>query len=144
MRNVKRLFSLFVAVLAAFSLAACKPKEKIIGTWKMSRTVYQKEKDGDTLIGSREENASLYESEQSYYQFNSDGTAVHHIEDGGGAMDVKGTWKKTDDLSYSYEDEQGMKTQFNYVVSEDALHVDWYSDQEGSDYYYVLFVYARK
>ena len=85
-----------------------------------------------------------FESEQSYYKFNQDGTSVHHIEDGGGAMDVKGTWKKTDEGTCQYEDEQGMSFEIWYVVSEDSLYVEWYSENPDDPYYSICYAYRRQ
>lgn len=144
MNFVRKMMAGLAAGLVALSLTGCAKKEKIVGTWKIDWILVQEEEGGDSHYAERETEASLFESEQSYYKFNQDGTAVHHMEDGGGAMDVKGTWKKNDNGDYHYEDEQGSSIEFWYVVSEDSLHVEWYSQNEDDPYYNICFCYARQ
>ena len=97
---MKRIMAVLAACAAVLSLTGCAKKEKIVGTWKIDWILVQPEQNGESDYADRETNASLFESEQSYYKFNQDGTAVHHMEDGGGAMDVKGTWTKDADGNY--------------------------------------------
>ena len=142
---LKKIAAGIAACAMVFSMIGCAPKtEKIVGKWKIDRVLAQKEQYGETNEMSRETAASLFESEQSYYQFNKDGTAVHHMEDGGGAMDVKGTWKKNDQGNYYYEDEQGGFMEIWYVVSEDSLHVEWYSENADDPYYNICYCYKRQ
>ena len=140
----KRMMALLAAVGMVLSLAGCKPDEKIVGKWKIDWILVQAEQNGDSDYADRETYASLFESDESYYQFNRDGSAVHHMEDGGGAVDVKGTWKKTADGNYLYEDEQGMSMEIWYVVSEDSLHVEWYSESPDEPYYNICYAYKRQ
>lgn len=144
MKLMKRILAALAAGLMVLSMTGCAKKEKIVGTWKIDRVLVMKEKDGELQPADRETNASLFESEQSYYKFNADGTAIHHMEDGGGAADISGTWKKTDDGVFRYEDEQGMSIEFWYVVSEDSLHVDWYSENPDDPYYNIFYAYKRQ
>ena len=144
MKIMKRIMAAFAVVAVLLSTTGCAKKEKLVGTWKIDWILVQPEQDGESDYADRETNASLFESEQSYYKFNQDGTSVHHIEDGGGAMDVKGTWKKTDEGTYQYEDEQGMSFEIWYVVSEDSLHVEWYSENPDDPYYNICYAYKRQ
>ena len=143
MTFMKRLMAVLAAGLMILSMAGCAKKEKIVGTWKIDWILVQPEENGNSDYADRETNASLFESEQSYYKFNADGTAVHHMEDGGGAVDIKGTWKKIDDTTFQYEDEQGMSMEIWYVVSEDSLHVEWYSENPDDPYYNICYAYKR-
>lgn len=144
MTLMKKFMAAFAAMVMILSMTACKAQEKIVGTWKIDWILVQPEQNGESDYADRETNASLFESEESYYRFNQDGTAVHHMEDGGGAMDVKGTWKKDADGNYQYEDEQGMSMEIWYVVSEDSLHVEWYSENADDPYYNICYAYKRQ
>ena len=142
---LKKIAAAFAACAMVFSMSGCAQKtEKIVGKWKIDRVLAQKEQYGETMEMERETAASLFESEQSYYQFNKDGTAVHHMEDGGGAMDVPGTWKKIDEVTFDYNDGQTGPVEVWYVVSEDTLHIEWYADKPTDDgYYNICYIYAR-
>lgn len=140
---MKKFAALFAAAATVLSLTGCAKQEKIVGTWKIDRVLAQAEQDGETMEMERETADSLFESEASYYQFNKDGTAIHHMEDGGGAMDVQGTWKKTDEGTYQYDDGQGETREVWYVVSDDTLHVEWYSENPDDPYYNICYIYAR-
>ena len=141
---MKRIMAVLAACAAVLSLTGCAKKEKIVGTWKIDWILVQPEQNGESDYADRETNASLFESEQSYYKFNQDGTAVHHMEDGGGAMDVKGTWTKDADGNYQYKDDQGTEMEIWYIVSEDSLHVEWYSENADDPYYNICYCYKRQ
>ena len=144
MKLVRKMMAVLAAGLMALSLTGCAKKEKIVGTWKINWILVQEEEFGDSHYADRETEASLFESEQSCYKFNQDGTAIHHIEDGGGAMDVKGTWTKIDDVTFNYQDEQGSSFEIWYVVSDDSLHVEWYSENKDDPYYNICYCYTHQ
>ena len=70
MTFMKRLMAVLAAGLMILSMAGCAKKEKIVGTWKIDWILVQPEENGDSDYADRETNASLFESEQSYYKFN--------------------------------------------------------------------------
>ena len=144
MKFIRKFMALLAAGMLVLSAAGCAKKEKIVGTWKIDWILVQEEEFGDSHYADRETEASLFESEQSYYKFNQDGSAVHHMEDGGGAMDVKGTWTKDADGNFQYKDDQGEEFDIWYVVSEDSLHVEWYSETGNDPYYNICYCYKRQ
>ena len=70
---MKRIMAVLAACAAVLSLTGCAKKEKIVGTWKIDWILVQPEQNGESDYADRETNASLFESEQSYYKFNQDG-----------------------------------------------------------------------
>ena len=146
MKTVKACLLSVCAVLV-FLLAGCgssdKEKEKIVGTWKQDR-VLASEAGGEMTERSRENAASLYESEQSNYTFSADGKLIHHVEDGGGSFDTEGTWTLSAKDTYAITEGDSITDTLTYDSSDDTLHRHWKSANSDDMYTEIDFVYIRK
>lgn len=144
MKNIFAKAGLIAAASMTLAFAGCSSnteKEPIVGQWKLS-TVEMITNGEEQKFLNPEENASFFESEGSYYEFNEDGTVIHYMENAGDVAEAKGTWKKGKE-GYTYT-QDNITDSLSYDADTDTLHRYYISNSTEEAFDMLDFTYIRK